>query len=102
IDIGTRRGLEGDLPDATFDGGCVVVAFDVFAANHVEDDVGAAVAGCLFGRGDEIFGLVVNGDIGPERDASGAFFRRSCRGMRRARNVLASWMAVVPMPEDPP
>jgi hypothetical protein len=28
IDIGTRRGLEGDLHDATFDGGCVVVAFD--------------------------------------------------------------------------
>ena len=59
-----------------FDGGCVVVAIDIFAADHVEDDVGAAVAGRLLGCGDEIFGLVVNGDIGAERDASCAFFRR--------------------------
>ena len=69
------RGLKGDLHDAAFDGGGVVVAIDVFAANHVEDDVGAAVAGCLLGCGDEIFGLVVNGDIGAERYACGAFFR---------------------------
>jgi hypothetical protein len=65
--------LKGDLYDAPFDGGCVVVAIDIFAADHVEDDVGAAVAGRLLGCGDEIFSLVVNGDIGAERNARGAF-----------------------------
>ena len=66
IDTGARRRLKGDLYDAAFDGGCVVVAIDIFAADHVEDDVGAAAVGRLLGRGDEILGLVVDGEIGAE------------------------------------
>ena len=48
IDVRPRRGLEGDLQDAAFDRRRLVVALDVVAADHVEDDVGAVVAvACL-------------------------------------------------------
>ncbi len=64
IDIGARRALEADLHDATLDGGGLVVALDVVAADHVEDHVGARSAGAALGDRDEIFGLVVDGDVG--------------------------------------
>ena len=47
-------GLESDLHDAPFDGGCIIVAIDILSADHVEDDVGAAVASRRLGCGDEI------------------------------------------------
>ena len=80
IDVAMRAALESDLHDAPFDGGCLVVALDIVAADHVEDDVGAAAVGRLLGRGDEIFGLVVDGDVGAELAAGRAFFRRAGGG----------------------
>ena len=58
--------LEGDLHDAPFDGGGLVVALDVVAADHVEDNIGALAAGRLLRRGDEVLGLVVDRDVGAE------------------------------------
>ena len=66
IDGGARRALEGDLHDAAFDGGGLIIAIDIVAADDVEHEIGAAVAGRLFGHGDEILGLVVDGDVGAE------------------------------------
>ena len=77
IDRGLRAGEKGDLHDAPVDRGGFVVALDVVAADHVEDDVGALAAGRVFGRGDEIFGLIVNGDVGAELAAGLAFLRRA-------------------------
>src|SRR3984885_5698007 len=80
IDGGAGRGLKRDLHDASVDGGSLVVAIDVLTTDHVEDDIGAAASGRLFGGGDEVLGLVVDGEIGTERDACRTFFRRSgCR-----------------------
>ena len=79
IDAGARRRLEGDLHDAALDRRRVVIAVDIIAADHVEHDVGAAIAGGLFGRGDEIVGLIVNGDVGAEFSASLALLRRTGR-----------------------
>ena len=51
-EIGAADGaaLRGDLDDAAFDRGGLVVARDIVAADHVEDDVGAAAAGRLLGQ----------------------------------------------------
>ena len=49
-------------------------------ADVILDIIGAAASGRLFGGGDEVLGLVVDGEIGTERDACRTFFRRSgCR-----------------------
>ena len=80
IDVGAERSLKCDLHDAAFDRGRIVVAIDVFATDQVENDVGAAFTGRCFGRDDEIFVFVVNGDIGTKFDAGRAFFRRSGGG----------------------
>ena len=42
IGAADRAALRGDLDDAAFDRRRVVVARDIVAADHVEDDVGAA------------------------------------------------------------
>ncbi len=47
---------EGDLHDAAVLGGGLVVAADIVAADHVEDQVGAAPAGRRLHRRDEILG----------------------------------------------
>ncbi len=52
----------------------VVVPRDVVSADHVEDHVGAASAGCLLHTGDEVFLAVVHRHVGAEREAAGAFF----------------------------
>ena len=65
--------LECDLHDAALDRRRFVIARDVVAADHVEDNVGALVAGRGFGGGDEVLGLIVNGDVGAELAAGLAF-----------------------------
>ena len=52
--LATAPALRGDLHDAAFDRRRVVVARDIVAADHVEDDVGALAVGRLLDRGDEI------------------------------------------------
>ena len=80
IDRGLGTALKGDLHDAPVDRGGLVIALDIVAADHVENDVGALAAGRGLGGGDEIFGLVVNGDVGAEPAAGLAFLRRSGGG----------------------
>ena len=80
IDRRLRARLEGDLHDASVDGGGLVVALDVVAADHVEDDVGALAVGRRLGGGDEILGLVVDGDVGAELAAGRAFLGRAGGG----------------------
>jgi hypothetical protein len=72
---GLGAALKGDLHHAPFDGGGLVIALDIIAADHVEDDVGALAAGRGLGRGDEILFPIVNSDIGAEASAGIAFFR---------------------------
>src|SRR5215510_12318105 len=74
------RTLKGDLHDPSFDGRRLVVALDVVPSHHVEDNIGALAGRRVLGRGDEVFGLIVNGDVGAERAAGFAFLRRARRG----------------------
>ena len=77
IDRRLRAALECDLHDASLDRGGFVIARDVIAADHVQYNVGALVAGGRLGGGDEVLGFIVNGDVGPELAAGLAFFRRA-------------------------
>ena len=83
------RALEGDLHHAPFDRGRLVVALDVVAAHHVEDNIGALAAGRGLGGGDEVFGLIVNGDVGAELAAGLAFLRRAGGGDHARAERLA-------------
>src|SRR5262249_15135240 len=75
IDRGLPAALKRDLHGCGF-----VVALDVVAADHVEDDVGALAVGRGLRRGDEIFAPIVNGDVGTKAAAGIAFFRRAGGG----------------------
>ena len=80
-----------------------IVPLDVVAADHVEDEIGALAAGRLLGLVDEILGLVVDRAIA--RRACGRprhFSSEPTVVMTRAPKAVASWIAVVPMPEEPP
>ena len=77
IDRGLRAGLQRDLHHAPFDRRGFVVALDIVAADHVENDVCALALGGGLGRGDEIFALIVNGDVGPKPAACVALLRRA-------------------------
>src|SRR5207245_3552162 len=74
---GLGRAQERDLHDATLDGRSLVVALDIVAAHHVEDEVGALAAGGLLGGGHEVLALVVDGEIGAELAAGLAFLARA-------------------------
>src|SRR5581483_5335703 len=75
IHVGARRRLERDLHDAALDAGRLVIALDIVAADHVEDNIGALAAGRRFGDRDEVFALIVNGEIGAELARGLAFLR---------------------------
>src|SRR5271154_6060857 len=57
---------ERDLHDASVKGGRRIVALDVVAADHVENDVGAPARRRLMGQGDEIVLAMVDAEIGAE------------------------------------
>ena len=80
IDLRLRAALECDLHDAALHRGRFVIARDVIAADHVQYNVGALVAGGRFGGRDEVLGFIVNGDVGAELAAGRAFFRRAGGG----------------------
>ncbi len=80
IDGRLGAALEGDLHDAPLDRRRLVIALDVIAADHVEDKLGALAVGGRLGRGDEVLGLIVNGDVGAELAAGLAFLRRAGGG----------------------
>src|SRR5215203_5815640 len=61
-----RRTLKSNLHDAPFDGGSLVVALDVIASHHVENNIGAPAASRSLGDGHKVFRLIVNGRIGTE------------------------------------
>src|SRR5690606_4164233 len=68
--LGTAK--RGDLDDAALDGGGVVVAVDIIAANHVKDYLDALAAGLLLDDADEVFLAVVNRAGGAAADAGQA------------------------------
>jgi len=100
VDVGAWRTLEGDLHDAALDGGRFVVAFDVVAADHVENNLGTAAAGPRFDGGGEVFGLIVNGNVSARHAAHFSAVRAVTTA--RAPKLFAIWIAVVPIPELPP
>ena len=80
------------------------IALDIVAADHVEHDIDAAPAGRVLHHLDEILVLVVDAAGGAQRLA-GVAFLGGCRRWRRSagrRTRWASWIAVVPMPLEPP
>src|SRR5712671_6706847 len=77
MDAGARRALECDLHDAPLDSRRLVVAFDIVAADHVENDVRAGARGRAFRQRNEILGLVIDGEIGAEAATSVAFLGTS-------------------------
>src|SRR5579872_5109642 len=79
IDGSLWRALECDLHDASLDRGRFIIAVDIIAADHVKYKIGALAAGSGLGRRDEVLRFIVNGDVGSELAAGGAFFLASCR-----------------------
>src|SRR5664280_1916668 len=80
IDFRFRSALECDLHDTALHRGRFVIARDVISADHVQYNVGALVAGGRLGGCDEVIGFIVNGHVGPELAAGGAFFLRARGG----------------------
>src|SRR5205823_7605776 len=66
-DLGSVEGC--DLHDTAVDRGGVIIAIDIVAGNHVEDQVGARIVGFRLDHGDEVLGLVVDGAVGAEFQA---------------------------------
>ena len=103
VELGLRAALHADRHQPAADGQGVDVAGQVLRAHVVEDDVDAGAVGLLLDPLDEVLVAVV--------DASR---RRRARGRRRAWPPCpavvntraparaASWMAIVPMPLEPP
>src|SRR5690606_42021057 len=73
VDLDLAAALEGNLDDAAFLGGGVVVARGIVAADHIENDIGARAIGHLAGAGDEILLAIIDRDIRAELHAGGAF-----------------------------
>ena len=67
--------LDGLVSHYVLDGGSLVIAFNIVAADHVENNIGALAAGGAFRDLDEVLGLIVNGDVGTELARRLAFFR---------------------------
>jgi hypothetical protein len=100
-----RRGVtahESDDDQTTFDCQRSEIAGNVVAADDIEDQVDAAARSHLLDDLDEIFGAIVDRALGAELLAGATLLvRTSCRKTREPR-ATASWIAVVPMPLDPP
>src|SRR6185436_253111 len=99
-DLGSVEG--GDLHDPAIDRGGVIVAIDIVAGNHVEDQVGARIVGLRLDHGDKILGLVVDGAVGAEFQAGVDLSCEPTVTITLEPNALASWIAMVPMPDEPP
>src|SRR5262249_60220269 len=80
IDRRLRAALERDLYYPSLNRRGFVVALDIVAADHVENDVCPLAIGGRLGRGDEILRLIVNSDVGTEAAAGIAFLRRAGGG----------------------
>src|SRR5215210_4682950 len=78
VDRRFRRALKGNLHDTPFHSGGLEIALYVIASHHVEDNIGTLAACRGLGDCDEVFTLIVNGEISAELAARIAFFRRSC------------------------
>src|SRR3954466_13892100 len=80
--------LKRDLHDPAFHGGRLVIALDVVAAHHIENDVGAFATSCRFCGGDEILRPVVHRDIGADLAAGVTLPGRSGRGYHASPECL--------------
>ena len=84
-------------------GGRRDIARDIVAAHHVEDHIGAAAFGCIFHGFDEIVAADSRWrDSAPSATQAAHFSGEPAVAKTRAPNALASMMAVVPMPLEPP
>ena len=54
LDGGLGAAEQGDLNDASVNRGRIVIALDIIAADHVEDDIAAFAAGRGLDLGDEV------------------------------------------------
>ena len=87
VDLDLLPAQERDLHDASVDRRRGVIARDVVAADHVENDVGALAVGRRERRRDEILRAVVDRAVGAERHALPRPFRPSPPSRSRARRT---------------
>ena len=80
IDACFGAALKGDLHHAPLHRGSLVIALDVVTAVHIENDVGTPAVAAGLGRGNEIFHLIVNRQVGAESAAGVALFGRTGGG----------------------
>src|SRR6516165_967708 len=80
----------------------IELARDVVAANHVEDRIDATAVAEFFADAHEILRAVVDRNIGAVVAARPALLVRPRGGQHLGAERLASWIAVTPMPLDPP
>ena len=76
IDLRNRPVQECDLNDAPLYGRGFVIAVDIIAANHIENNIGAGTAGYALNGINIIGGLIIDRVIRTQSLAGGAFFVR--------------------------
>ena len=103
VELDAAAAQERDDDEPAFEREAFQVLLDVVAADHVEHDVDAALAGDARDLGDEILRAVIDRMRGAHRRDRTS----SCRRCRRSTITVAPkcraiWIAVSPMPLVPP
>jgi hypothetical protein len=88
VDLHAPAAQERDHHEPAFKRQAFQVLLDVVAADHVEDDVDAALAGDPRNLRDEIVRVVVDRMIGAERPAKRGLVVAPCRGEHRGAELL--------------
>ena len=88
VDLHPAAAQKGDHHEAALERQALQVLLDVVAADHVEDDVDARLAGDARDLGDEVFGPVVDRVIGAERPAKRRLVVASRRRQHRRAELL--------------
>ena len=97
-----RTAEEGDHAPAARPRPATHVAREIGAADHVEDDVDAALRRSGAHFLGEVLGPVVDRRSAPKRRQAALLPSEPAVAKTRAPKRLASWIAVTPMPEVPP
>lgn len=102
IGRGFRPIEKGDLHDAAIFGRSLVIAINVVTADHIENHIGTSAFGHVLDDLDKILVPIIDGAISPSFRQASHFSLEPAVAMTVAPNALASWIAVVPIPDEPP
>ncbi len=102
IGCSLRTVEKSDLHDAAIFRCSFVIAVDIITTDHIENHIGAFALGHFLDDLDKILLPVIDGVICSKFQAGFAFSFEPAVAMTVAPNAFASWIAVVPIPDEPP